>query len=345
MTSGLASALVHSRHRLRIRIVTPAPPGSRYGNRVTAVRWARILRSLGHRVSIAQEYEGEPTDLLIALHARRSHPAVRRFLREQPGRPVIVALTGTDLYRDLPRNRRAQESLELATRIVALQPMALRELKASWRAKTRVIYQSVSEVRTGAAHQKKPALADASSSPRERRTFDVCIVGHLRAVKDPFRAALAARHLPSESRIRILQMGGAMTGAMAARARAEMRVNPRYHWLGELTRRRVWRTLSRSQLLVLSSKLEGGANILSEAIVAGAPVVASRIPGSVGILGAGYPGYFEVGDTTGLVRLLARAERDATFLKQMERRCRELRSLFRPAHEAAAWKHLLDELS
>jgi putative glycosyltransferase (TIGR04348 family) len=345
VTSGLASALVHSRHRLRIRIVTPAPPGSRYGNRVTAVRWARILRSVGHRVSIAQEYEGEPADLLIALHARRSYPAVRRFLREQPGRPVIVALTGTDLYRDLPRNRRAQESLERATRIVALQPMALRELKASWRAKTRVICQSVAEARADVAWRKKLAPQSTSSSPRDRRTFDVCVVGHLRAVKDPFRAALAARRLPSESRIRILQMGGAMTRAMATRARAEMRVNPRYHWLGELTHRRVWRALRRSRLLVLSSKLEGGANILSEAIVAGLPVLASRIPGSVGILGKDYPGYFEVGDTAGLARLLARAERDVTFVKKMRRRCRELRPLFRPAHEAVAWKRLLNELS
>lgn len=345
MTSGLASALVHSRHRLRIRIVTPAPPGSRYGNRVTAVRWARILRSVGHRVSIAQEYEGEPADLLIALHARRSYPAVRRFLREQPGRPVILALTGTDLYRDLPRNRRAQESLELATRIVTLQPMALRELKASWRAKTRVIYQSVAQARADAKPRKKPAPADTSNSPREHRIFDVCVVGHLRAVKDPFRAALAARRLPSESRIRILQMGGAMTRAMTRRARAEMRVNARYRWLGELAHRRVWRALSRSRLLVLSSKLEGGANILSEAIVAGVPVLASRIPGSVGILGMDYPGYFEVGDTTGLARLLLRAERNTGFLSRLKRRCRKLRRLFLPAREAAAWKHLLDELS
>ena len=294
---------------------------------------------------MAQEYEGEPADLLIALHARRSYLAVRRFLREQPGRPVIVALTGTDLYRDLPRSRRAQESLELATRIVALQPMALRELKAPWRAKTRVIYQSVSGVRTDAAQRKKPAPAQTSSFPRERRTFDVCVVGHLRTVKDPFRAAFAARRLPSESRIRILQMGGAMTHAMAMRARAEMRVNPRYQWLGELTHRRVWRTLSRSRLLVLPSKLEGGANILSEAIVASVPVLASRIPGSVGILGTDYLGYFEVGDTAGLTRLLLSGERDKGFLNRLKRRCRRLRPLFLPKREAAAWKRLLGELS
>ena len=335
---------MRSKNRLNIAIITPAPPRSRYGNRVTAERWARILRSLGHRVRIAREYRGEPADLMIALHARRSHAAVRRFSREQPGRPLVVALTGTDLYRDLPRSRQAQESLDLATRIVALQPMALHELKASWRAKTRVIYQSVADRRRAAARPEKLSPGAGPRSLRTRRTFDVCVVGHLRAVKDPFRAAFAARRLPSESRIRILQMGGAMSRAMAARARAEMEANPRYRWLGERPRGRAQAILRRSRLLVLSSKLEGGANILSEAIVAGVPVLASRIPGSIGILGADHPGFFEVGDTSELTRLLARVERDPSFLGRLKRRCRKLAPLFRPACEQLTWKRLLDEL-
>ncbi|HXG67357.1 MAG TPA: hypothetical protein VNO70_19795 [Blastocatellia bacterium] len=128
---------------MKIGIITPAPPRSRYGNRVTALRWARILRSLGHRVVISQSYAGDPFDLLIALHARRSHAAIARFRRERPASPLVVALTGTDLYRDLPRSRQARHSLELATRIVVLQPAALAELPPRLRDKARVIYQSV----------------------------------------------------------------------------------------------------------------------------------------------------------------------------------------------------------
>src|SRR6266850_1098560 len=130
---------------MRIGIVTPAPPDSRYGNRITALRWARILRRLGNRVSVIQTYDSKPYDLLVALHARRSHPSIINFQRQNPAAPVIIALTGTDLYRDIRTNHLARESLDLATRIVVLQPKAIEELQPSWREKTRVIYQSVEE--------------------------------------------------------------------------------------------------------------------------------------------------------------------------------------------------------
>ena len=320
---------------MKIGIVTPAPPRSRYGNRVTAIRWARILRRLGHQVRTIQSYEGQPYDLLVALHARRSYPSIVRFHRHHPERPLVLALTGTDLYRDLPRSRTARKSLELATRLVVLQPKAGEELRPRLRDKVRVIYQSV----------PAPRMRISREPRRSRRSFDVCVIGHLRPVKDPFRAALAARRLPPSSRIRILHLGAAMDEAMAARARAEMKVNPRYRWLGEQPRWRVQRVLTHSALCVLSSKLEGGANVVSEAIVAGAPLLASRIAGSVGLLGASYPGYFNVGDTEGLARLLDRAERDRAFLATLRAHCTRLTPLFDPDRERIAWIRLLEELN
>ena len=314
---------------MKIGIVTPAPAKSRYGNRVTAVRWSRILRNLGHRVSINQTYNGERLDLLIALHARRSFVSIERFHGEHPDSPVIVALTGTDLYRDINVNRGAKRSLDLASLIVALQPKAIDELRPSWGEKTRVIYQSVS------------ARTPSSSS---RRTFNACVIGHLRPVKDPFRAAMAARRLPASSRVRVLQVGGAMTAQAAARARKEVRTNPRYRWLGELPPSRVRRVLAESRVFVLSSRMEGGANALGEAIVAGVPVLASRIPGSVGLLGENYPGYFEAGDTRGLAELLTRVETDPKFLGSLKESSRKLAPLFEPAREAAAWAKLIAEV-
>src|SRR5262245_40332158 len=221
---------------MKISIVTPAPPGSRHGNRVTALRWAGMLRSLGHRVAIRQSYEGESYDMLVALHARRSHDAIERFHREHPDRPLIVALTGTDLYRDLPKSERARQSLELAGRLIVLQPKAFDALPDHLHAKTRDVYQSVKPF---------PQIRNPQSAIRN---FQVCVIGHLRDVKDPFRAAMAARLLPAVSRVRIIHLGGAMNERMAERARREMEINPRYRWIGDQPQWRVRQILMRSQL-------------------------------------------------------------------------------------------------
>jgi putative glycosyltransferase (TIGR04348 family) len=317
---------------MNILLVTPAPPRSRKGNRITALRWARLLRQLGHRVVIREEYQGEPCDILIAMHARRSFAAVDAFHREHPGRPVVLALTGTDLYGDIHTHAMARRALEIASRLVLLQPLGIEELPAHLRSRARVIYQS-SEATT----------ARRDGRPR-RPIFEVCVLGHLRQVKDPFRTALAARQLPGSSRLGILHVGGALTPEMARRARAEALRNPRYRWLGNLPRWKALRVLARSRLLVLTSRLEGGANVISEAIAAGVPVLASHIPGSVGILGPDYPGYFSVGDTAALAALLHRAESDARYYQTLRTRCGRLRPLFTPARERASWRRLLREL-
>jgi hypothetical protein len=218
---------------MRIGIITPAPPHTHYGNRVTALRWSAILKRLGHRVRIAQQYAGESFDLLIALHAKRSQASVKRFHCAYPGRPLIVALTGTDLYRDLKTSRQAWQSLELATRIIALQPEALKELPRHLQRRTQVIYQSVIPLKTC---RLPPAACR------------ICVIGHLRAVKDPFRAAMAARRLPATSRIQIIHIGKAMTEAMKCRAQREMQINPRYEWLGELSQLQARRILASSDL-------------------------------------------------------------------------------------------------
>ena len=330
---------------MRIGIVTPAPPASRFGNRITAVRWAKILRRLGYRVSILQTYDGKPYDLLVALHARRSHSSIVSFRRHNPEAPVIVALTGTDLYSDIRTNHLAQKSLEIATSIVVLQPKAIEELRPSWRKRTRVIYQSVENGQSLTGTRGRSGRTRASNpGGKTNDRFDVCVIGHLRAVKDPFRAAMAARLLPDSSRVRVFQIGGAMTDAMAARAHREMHTNRRYQWLGEQTPSRVRRILAKSHVSVLSSRIEGGANVLSEAVVNAVPILASRIDGNIGILGADYPGLFDVGDTKQLARLLTRVETDPKYLSELRDRCQKLAPLFDPRSEEQTWEDLISAL-
>ncbi len=315
---------------MRVQLITPAVR-SRKGNWVTAERWARVLRRLGHRVVIQKTYGGERCDLMVALHARKSFESIERFHREHPDRPLVLTLTGTDLYRDIRNDAEANRAMVWADRLILLQPKGDDELEPSLRAKTRVIRQS--------------SVPTRARVPKTRRTFDVCIVGHLRPVKDPFRCAEAARLLPATSKIRVLHAGAALSSEMESRARAEMTTNPRYRWLGDLPRWKVRRLMASSRLMVLSSHMEGGANVVSEALVSSLPVLSTRINGSIGMLGPGYPGYFEVGDTEGLKSLLLRCELDPVFLRDLEARGRELAPAYEPAREEQAWRDLLQELA
>jgi putative glycosyltransferase (TIGR04348 family) len=316
---------------MRIQIVTPKSDAVGSGNDVTARRWARLLGELGHRVRLSSAYTGGDCDLLVALHARKSHPSVTHFRRAHPRAPLVVALTGTDLYRDLPRSRQARRSLQLATRIVVLQSEAPRALPQAMRGKTRVIFQSAPRSR-GRVRQA-------------RRDFEVCLLAHLRPVKDPLRAARAARLLPPESRVRIVHAGAALTSTMARQARGEAERNPRYHWLGPVSRPRALRLLARSRCLVLTSRLEGAANVVAEALAAGVPILSSRISGVIGTLGPRYPGYFPVGDTGALAALLRRAETDGAFYQELRDRCRHLAPLADPRWERETWRELLSDIN
>ena len=316
---------------MKIQLVTPAPLRFNNGNKITALRWAKIFRTLGHRVEVLQYYDDKPCDALIALHARRSYHSIRRFHELHPERSLIVVLTGTDLYRDIRSHRSAQRSLELATRIVALQKMALSELSESLHSKTRVIYQSAER-----------CLSSHSSNRGDK--FKVSVIGHLRKEKDPLRTALATRRLPEQSRIEIQHIGRALDKDLERRARAETVRNPRYRWIGELSHKKTQQILAQSDITVITSRMEGSSNVLSEALACAVPVIASRIPGLMGTLGTDYPGYFGTGDTVALSEILLRAESDRKFYRLLKSICRSLSPLVSPKREVTAWKQLLQEL-
>ena len=293
------------------------------GGRASYVNWVI-------KVIVRQSYDGARCDLLIALHARRSYPSIEKFHRLHPELPLFVVLTGTDLYRDIRSDGNAKRSLELATRLVALQKMALIELPRHLHSKTRVIYQSA-----------EPYRARVDS---KKRTFEVCLIGHLREEKDPLRAALASRHLPAESRIRVVHLGLALDPRLEKQARAEAARNRRYRWLGERPHWKTRQILARSDLAVITSRMEGSSNVLSEALASSVPVVASRIPGLMGTLGKSFPGYFPVGNTQRLADLLHKSESDKKFYRRLKRHCEKLSYLVRPKRELDAWRSLLREV-
>ena len=316
---------------MKISLITPVPKQSRAGNQVTARRWARLLRDLGHVVQVARDYRNEPVDLMIALHAWRSAASIERFRARHLDAPLVVALTGTDIYRYAVSDAATTlRSLDLADALVGLHDLVGEAIPREHRRKLVIIHQSAT------ALPRRPPL---------QRVFDVLVIGHLREEKDPLRAAAAARLLPANSRVRIVHFGGAYDRQWAERARREMAQNPRYCWRGDVPAHAVRRALARARLMVLSSIMEGGANVVSEAAVAGVPVLASAIPGSIGLLGRDYPGYFPVGDTAALARLMRRAEDEPTFHAALERQRAKRAPLFAPEREKEAWRGLLARLA
>ncbi|MEV6906410.1 selenoneine biosynthesis selenosugar synthase SenB [Amycolatopsis sp. NPDC051071] len=314
---------------MRILVAGPVPAASDYGNGVTARRWAQLLRDLGHEVRVVRDYDGERYDLLVALHARKSEAAIRAFSADWPEAPIVVALTGTDLYPDLVAGGVDLSLLERAARIVVLQPQGLLQLPPELRSRTRVITQSMPPI--------------DGEEPAEDR-FEIAFLAHARPVKDPLRLSEAVRALPSSSRITVTHVGGVREDDIGDRLRAESIENPRYGWLGPLPRPEALAVLARSRLLVLTSLHEGGANVVTEALAAGVPIVSTRIPGSVGLLGEDYAGYFPVGDTAALAAVLDAAEHDRDGLyTRLRWQCAARRASVDPGRETEAWERLLAE--
>lgn len=280
------------------------------------------------RIIVQTQWDGTPADAMIALHARRSAVSIEQFHARATGR-IAVVLTGTDLYKDLPGNAEATRSLDLADRIVVLQDDALRLLREAWRAKAEVIFQSAQRL----APRRKP---------RER--LDCVVVGHLREEKDPRTLFAAMALLPKNAPIRVRHIGEALDPELGNAARALARRDPRYRYAGALPRGLTRSAIARAHCLVHPSVVEGGANVIVEAVTSGTWVIASRISGNVGMLGADYPGYFEARDASGLAGRLVQALEDPRYRRQLAGACNKRRAVFIPRHEARAVRNLVAAL-
>ena len=318
-------------HMGSIVIVTPALAKANNGNWQTASRWARLLRP-AYRVRVLDRWTAhdEGADVMIALHARRSAAAVAAWRAAHPQRPLVLVLTGTDLYRDIHDDASAQRSLALADALVVLNELGAQALPAEHRARCHVVLQSCPLRRT---------------LPRTGRHLRALMVGHLREEKDPQTYFAAARLLAGRPDIRLDHIGAALDPALGDAAAALAAAQPGYRWLGGLPHAAVRGHIQRAHVLVHASRMEGGAHVVIEALRSGTPVLASRIAGNLGLLGAGYTGVFEAGDAAGLAALLARARDDAAMLPGLHMQCAARAPLFSPQAEHAALLALLTTMT
>lgn len=315
-----------------VTIISPATANANNGNWQTASRWAAFLSS-EYEVRVLESWDGLPCDLMIALHARRSASSIVRFSQAFPDRPLLVVLTGTDLYRDIVADEQARQSLRLASKLVVLQEAGLNQLDDQSREKVCVIYQSAHP--GSVAHKKK-----------DQSSFDVIMIGHLRAEKDPLAFMQAAAHITysDADRVRMIHVGGALDAGLQEQALATQRRHQHYRWLGNLPHAETLERLAASDIMVIASRMEGGANVIIEAVNCDVPVLASDIAGNRGMLGDDYAGYFAVGDSVALAALINRASHDAAFRRTLQEQCARRRPLFQPEREQTTLLQVVKKL-
>lgn len=313
-------------------IVTPALADANNGNWQTATRWARML-ARDYRVQLVDRWDSsadDPAVALIALHARRSADSIARWAQQRPGKPLVVVLTGTDLYRDIHSDAAARRSLAVAQRLVVLHELGVHDLPAQHRHKAVVCFQST---------PARLPLADKTG-----RLLRALMVGHLRDEKAPQTYFEAARLLAARPDIRLDHVGGELDPALGEAARITQQSCPHYRWLGALPHAATRQRIQRAHVLVHCSRIEGGAHVIMEAVRSGTPVLASRVAGNVGMLGAAYGGYFEPGDAPGLATLLQRCRDQPPILAALRAQCAERAPLFEPESERKTLLALLGEL-
>lgn len=271
-----------------------------------------------YRVIVQTQWDRKPVDLMIALHAKRSAPSIEACRATRPSAPLVVVLSGTDLYRDLPAGPEVGRSLDLADRIVVLQDDALRLLEPRWRRKAQVVFQSARSL---------PPRAKAKGR------LHCVAVGHLRVEKDPATLFAAVERIPAGLPITFRHVGAPLDADLAEAARKLARREARYRYSGALPHGTVRSSIAAAHLLIHPSIMEGGANVIVEAVTAGTPVLASRVSGNVGMLGEDYPGYFAVGNASELAACLVRALEDPAYLRSLEAACATRKPLFAPSAE------------
>ncbi len=314
--------------RPQICIVTPALASANNGNWQTARRWSQMLRS-HYQVGLVGQWQGEPAEVLVALHARRSAPSIQRWARDRPGTPLAVVLTGTDLYRDIHVDAEARRSLDLADRLVVLHECAIDDLPAPYRAKAIVCFQSTT--------LRQPLDKTAQH-------LRCVMVGHLREEKAPQTYFEAVRRLANRHDILLDHIGDALDPALGTEAQALQQSCPHYRWLGGLPHEATRGRIQSAHVLVHTSRMEGGAHVVMEAICSGTPVLATRISGNVGMLGIDYAGYFEPGDAEGLARLIERCRDQPAILQELGLQCAARAPLFKPERERATLLALVNDL-
>ncbi|MGB0775028.1 MAG: glycosyltransferase [Akkermansiaceae bacterium] len=299
-----------------IIIHSPYAESASQGNSVTAVRLENILTHAGYEVSHSeQDYLGGAADGMVALNARKSARAIAKFRYLHPDATLVIVLTGTDINHPdvIDESSWTSISLKLADHLIVLHDASLAFVPERFREKTSVIYPSVS-LPDGLVH-----------SPTSN---DMIVSGNMRKEKNFKLAVEVSNNLPPSVSIHLY-------GKPSSPASGKIVEH------GAVSHEEMLSVMARGRALLNTSTQEGGANAICEAIVLGLPVIASAIPGNIGMLGEDYAGLFPSNDAEALTAMLVRCVEDESFYQQLKQQVADRAPLFAHRQESEAWVNLL----
>lgn len=328
---------------MRVAIIVPAhlPPAT--GNQVTAARLAAGLRRNGVHVTVAPAAEAAAAaagaDVLHALHARKAGVATR--LAAAAARiPYSVTCTGTDVEMDLYRDAgRAEMGAVLADAggIAVFHAGASASLRRAWPAladRIAVIPQA----------PVLPPPAGRSRADWGLRPTDLVFLlpAGLRPVKQPALAlaplAALQREVPC---LRWLVVGPELDAGCAAAFKAAIAPHPWARYLGAVSRPALVDLYRLADVVLNTSRAEGGPNSILEAMKLGKAVLAADVPGNRALIDDGKDGLLFAG-ADGLAQPARRLARDALLRRRLGRRAAwRIAARHRPEAEIAAYLRLL----
>jgi glycosyltransferase involved in cell wall biosynthesis len=320
---------------MKVLVTTPYARDSLQGNTVTAKRVVSILLETGLDASvISNDDKVEYADVIIALHARKSAHFIDDFLALNPAGKVIVYLTGTDLYHDIPNGCQiCERSMSLADVLVVSHELTLNALPEKYRKKAMSVHKSI----------QLPDFLGEEKIEIDPNLFT--IIGHLRAVKQPFMAVESMQLLEDSVRVKLVLLGNEIDEDSGEIARSWEAIDSRFQWLGGVEYLQALQWMRRSVATINTSLIEGGANSVGESIMLGVPVLATRIEGNIGMLGEDYAGYFSAESKQELADIMQRVISDADFLAMLREQVRVRKKKFTRENEKQDWMNVLKIIS
>lgn len=334
---------------MRIALISPYSTGPLRGNIITVDRISRFLRQIEVETLVL------PVDVLSApemerqirsfaphvIHSFHAHycGGRARYLAARLNLPVVLTITGSDLYDPVMRNHSdTVRAIRAAQAVVCFGDREAAELAEHFPS----VADHIVVIPQGV--ERLPVAASDSFGVAEG-AFVLLVPAALRPVKQiefPLKelAPLMSR-LPA---VQLVIAGGIIDQDYAATIRTLVCDTPYAVWLGEIPRKQMGALYRRADVVLNCSRSESMPNTLLEAMALSRPVLANDIPGNRSIISHDNTGllYHDTDSfCEGVVRLVEDAELRST-LGQHAGEC--MRDAFSPESEAAHYLHLYRSL-